>query len=201
MRSTSCSRPAAFLARVTESLQYCTTYRASWARERPASVRTNPRWVRVNSRTPRLLSSRLICLITAGGEMYKPLRRLVEAACFYHRQKRVQLRIVHGFPPFFPDLFAISYCIQAPSYCQEKGGISGPQHQTSTRPFWGLRGKPGNTGPPLLPGTALRPPKTVRTPVSPFSGFSGCVSPFLSSFDLQNLRTGFCASCRIAVTD
>ena len=38
-------------------------------------------------------------------------------------------------------------------------------------------------------------------PVSPFSGFSGCVSLFLSSFDLQNFRLCFCASCRIAFTD
>ena len=38
-------------------------------------------------------------------------------------------------------------------------------------------------------------------PVSPFSGFSGCVSLFLPSFDLQNFRLCFCASCRIAFTD
>ena len=39
------------------------------------------------------------------------------------------------------------------------------------------------------------PPAPKTHPVSPFSGFSGCVSPFLSSFDLQNLRAGFCATC------
>ena len=37
-------------------------------------------------------------------------------------------------------------------------------------------------------------------PVSPFSGFSGCVSLFLPSFDLQNFRLCFCASCRIVLT-
>ena len=37
-------------------------------------------------------------------------------------------------------------------------------------------------------------------PVSPFSGFSGCVSLFLPSFDLQNFRLCFCASCRTAIT-
>ena len=42
-------------------------------------------------------------------------------------------------------------------------------------------------------------PKT--HPISPFWGFSGCVSLFLSSFDLQNFRLCFCASCRIAFTD
>ena len=36
-------------------------------------------------------------------------------------------------------------------------------------------------------------PKT--HPISPFWGFSGCVSLFLSSFDLQNFRAGFCAGC------
>ncbi len=49
---------------------------------------------------------------------------------------------------------------------------------------------------PLPPAPA---PKT--HPVSPFSGFSGCVSLFLPSFDLQNFRLCFCASCRIAFTD
>ena len=44
------------------------------------------------------------------------------------------------------------------------------------------------------------PPAPKTHPVSPFSGFSGCVSLFLSSFDLQNFRAGFCASCRIVVT-
>ena len=51
---------------------------------------------------------------------------------------------------------------------------------------------------PHLPHPSLAP-KT--HPVSPFSGFSGCVSPFLPSFDLQNFRLCFCASCRIAFTD
>ena len=45
------------------------------------------------------------------------------------------------------------------------------------------------------------PPAPGTHPVSPFSGFSGCVSLFLPSFDLQNFRLCFCASCRIAFTD
>ena len=44
------------------------------------------------------------------------------------------------------------------------------------------------------------PPAPKTHPVSPFSGISECVSLFLSSFDPQNLRAGFCASCRIVVT-
>ena len=48
----------------------------------------------------------------------------------------------------------------------------------------------------------LLPPPAPRThPVSPFSAQTGCVSPFLSSFDPQNLRACFCASCCIAFTD
>ena len=42
-------------------------------------------------------------------------------------------------------------------------------------------------------------PKT--HPVSPFSGFSGCVFAFFAVLWAQNFRTGFCASCRIAFTD
>ena len=42
-------------------------------------------------------------------------------------------------------------------------------------------------------------PKT--HPVSPFSGFSGCVFLFFAAFWPQNFRLGFCASCRIAVTN
>ena len=45
------------------------------------------------------------------------------------------------------------------------------------------------------------PPAPETHPVSPFSGFSGCVSLFLPSFDLQNFRLCFCASCCIAFTD
>ena len=48
---------------------------------------------------------------------------------------------------------------------------------------------------PLLPSPAPR-----THPVSPFSGFSGCVSLFLPSFDLQNFGAGFCATCRIGFT-
>ena len=44
------------------------------------------------------------------------------------------------------------------------------------------------------------PPAPKTHPVSPFSGFSGCVSLFLPSFDLQNFRLCFCASCRIVLT-
>ena len=57
-------------ARVTESLQYWIIYLASWYRDLPASVRISPRWVRTKSCEFRLSSSRLICLITAGGEIY-----------------------------------------------------------------------------------------------------------------------------------
>ena len=41
-------------------------------------------------------------------------------------------------------------------------------------------------------------PKT--HPVSPFSGFSGCVFLFFAAFWPQNFHAGFCASCRIVVT-
>ena len=41
-------------------------------------------------------------------------------------------------------------------------------------------------------------PKT--HPVSPFSGFSGCVFLFFAVFRPQNFCPGFCASCRIAST-
>ena len=40
------------------------------------------------------------------------------------------------------------------------------------------------------------PPAPKTHPVSPFSAQTGCVSLFLSSFDLQNLRAGFCSLCR-----
>ncbi len=47
----------------------------------------------------------------------------------------------------------------------------------------------------------LHPSPALKThPVSPFSDDFGCVSLFLPSFDLQNFRAGFCASCRIVVT-
>ena len=42
-------------------------------------------------------------------------------------------------------------------------------------------------------------PKT--HPVSPFSGFSGCVFLFFAVFRPQNFCPGFCASCRIAFTN
>ena len=41
-------------------------------------------------------------------------------------------------------------------------------------------------------------PKT--HPVSPFSGFSGCVFLFFAAFWPQNFHAGFCASYRIVVT-
>ena len=44
----------------------------------------------------------------------------------------------------------------------------------------------------------LQHPK--RTRLRLFSPEIGCVSLFFSSFDPQNFRAGFCASCRIAVT-
>ena len=47
----------------------------------------------------------------------------------------------------------------------------------------------------------LSSPAPETHPVSPFLAFSGCVSLFLPSFDLQNFRLCFCASCRIAFTD
>ena len=45
----------------------------------------------------------------------------------------------------------------------------------------------------------LQHPK--RTRLRLFSPEIGCVSLFLPSFDLQNFRLCFCASCRIAFTD
>ena len=45
------------------------------------------------------------------------------------------------------------------------------------------------------------PPAPKTHPVSPFLAQTGCVSLVLSSFDLQNFRLCFCASCRIAFTD
>ena len=60
----------AFLALVTESLQYWMIYLASCARDFPASVSCRPRWVRTKSCKSRFSSSKLICLITAGGEIY-----------------------------------------------------------------------------------------------------------------------------------
>ncbi len=45
------------------------------------------------------------------------------------------------------------------------------------------------------------PPLAPKThPVSPFSGFSGCVFLFFAVFGAQNFCLLFCASCRIAVT-
>ena len=56
--------------------------------------------------------------------------------------------------------------------------------------------------PSFIRSQPLPPPPAPKThPVSPFSGFSGCVSLFLPSFDLQNFRLCFCASCRLAFTD
>ena len=59
----------AFLALVTESLQYWITYFVSWYKDFPASVSCIPRCVRRKSCKPRFSSSKLICLITAGGEI------------------------------------------------------------------------------------------------------------------------------------
>ena len=44
------------------------------------------------------------------------------------------------------------------------------------------------------------PPAPKTHPVSPFSGFSGCVFLFFAVFRPQNFCPGFCASCRIAST-
>ena len=44
------------------------------------------------------------------------------------------------------------------------------------------------------------PPAPKTHPVSPFSGFSGCVFLFFAVFGAQNFCLLFCASCRIAVT-
>ena len=60
----------ALRARTTESLQYCTMYFASCKSDRPAAVSASPLCVRSNSRTSRLSSSRLICLMTAVGVIY-----------------------------------------------------------------------------------------------------------------------------------
>ena len=47
----------------------------------------------------------------------------------------------------------------------------------------------------------LHPSPAPKThPVSPFSGFSGCVFAFFAVLWAQNFRTGFCASCRTAIT-
>ena len=70
MRITLSPACMAFFARVTESLQYWMMYLASWTRDRPALVSCNPRCVRTKSCRSKLSSSRLICLMTAGGEMY-----------------------------------------------------------------------------------------------------------------------------------
>ena len=54
--------------------------------------------------------------------------------------------------------------------------------------------------PPVRTGcTSLQHPE--RTRFRPFEGWIGGGWLFLSSFDLQNFRAGFCASCRIAFTD
>ena len=44
------------------------------------------------------------------------------------------------------------------------------------------------------------PPAPETHPVSPFSGFSGCVFAFFAVLRVQNSRADFCASCRIVVT-
>ena len=49
---------------------------------------------------------------------------------------------------------------------------------------------------PLLP-----PPAPKTHPVSPFLAFSGCVFLFFVVFRLQNFCPGFCAFCRIVVTN
>ena len=54
---------------------------------------------------------------------------------------------------------------------------------------------------PIRPHPLLPPPAPKTHPVSPFSGFSGCVFAFFAVLWAQNFRTGFCASCRIAFTD
>ena len=51
--------------------------------------------------------------------------------------------------------------------------------------------------PGFIPPQPLLPSPAPRThPVSPFSGFSGCVSLFLPFFDPQNFWAGFCSLCR-----
>ena len=60
---------------------------------------------------PQAALQQIDLLDHSGRGDVQPLRRLVEAACFYHRQKRVQLRIVHGFPPFFLTYLPYPYCI------------------------------------------------------------------------------------------
>ena len=67
MRTISVSPCMAFLARLTESLQYWMIYFASLYNDTPAFVSVRPRWVRSNSFTPSASSSRLICLMTAVG--------------------------------------------------------------------------------------------------------------------------------------
>ena len=69
MRMTWPASSMAFLARVTESLQYWMMYLASWYRDWPVLVSCSPRWVRRKRRRSKSRSRRLICLITAGGEM------------------------------------------------------------------------------------------------------------------------------------
>ena len=69
MRMTRSPSSAAFLARTTDSLQYWITYLASIYKDFPASVSVSPRGLRTNSLISRLVSSEVICLITAGGVM------------------------------------------------------------------------------------------------------------------------------------
>ena len=57
------------------------------------------------------------------------------------------------------------------------------------------------SGFPTRPYRLHPSPAPETQPVSPFSDDFGCVSLFLPSFDLQNFRLCFCASCRIAFTD
>ena len=45
------------------------------------------------------------------------------------------------------------------------------------------------------------PPAPKTHPVSPFSGFSGCVFLFFAGSRAQNFRAGFCASCCIVLTN
>ena len=56
------------------------------------------------------------------------------------------------------------------------------------------------SGFPTRPHRLHPSPAPGTHPVSHFSGFSGCVSLFLPSFDLQNFRLRFCAFCRVGVT-
>ena len=56
--------------------------------------------------------------------------------------------------------------------------------------------------PSFIRSQPLPPPPAPKThPVSPFSGFSGCVFLFFAGSRAQNFRAGFCASCCIVLTN